>query len=70
MNSVIKWLSSRECDFCKNEIKKELYDAQTVYGCWATMCKECFEHFSTHRLGTGFGQKYEETNGEFVKVQG
>jgi len=68
---VVKWLSNRTCDFCHKECDKDLYDAVTVYGPWATMCKSCFEKNSNGLLGTGYGQHYvRNENNEFIKVEG
>lgn len=69
---LTKWLSSHKCDFCFKDIQDDLYDAVTKYGPWATMCKDCFEKHSQHKLGRGFGQHYKKdpkTN-DFIKVEG
>lgn len=66
-----KWLGSTQCGFCKEQIKGMLFDAKTVYGCWATMCSVCYTEYSVQKLGTGYGQKYKEnSNNEFIKVEG
>ena len=71
MPRQVKWLGNTQCDFCHKECIKDLYDAVTVYGPWATMCKSCFEKNSNGLLGTGYGQHYQKNdNGEFIKIEG
>ncbi len=67
---VVKWLGKRVCDICGDVIIDELYDAKTVWRCWATMDKKCFDIFGYHKLGLGIGQKYKQISKEFIKVEG
>jgi len=51
---------SGTCDMCNSEDNDTIYDAATRLGPWAWMCEKCFNAYSHHKLGTGFGQKYEK----------
>lgn len=64
------WLGSRTCDFCHHDITGVLYDAKTKYGPWATMCHDCFTKHGYGGLGLGRGQRYQEFNNTFTKVEG
>lgn len=52
------WSGAHVCDFCGKLCETVLYDGRTKYGCWATMCEDCFKKNGTG-LGTGNGQKYQ-----------
>jgi len=57
------------CETCDAPIKKVFYDARTVHGPWALMCKTCFiTGPGTGRLGVGFGQEYTEDVEHWVKT--
>jgi len=43
------------CDICKDGTKAE-YDAKTVFGVWAYLCRKCFSKYGIG-LGIGKGQK-------------
>ena len=70
MKKVI-WQGSRKCEICGKEITGgRLYDAKTKYGCWATMCNDCYIRNGVG-VGTGKGQRYElNADGEFEKTRG
>jgi hypothetical protein len=61
-----KWISQwagdipRECDFCKNAIKKQFIDGATIQGTWAIMCVPCHKRYGLG-LGIGKGQLYRKT---------
>jgi len=42
------------CDFCGHQAA---YDAKTVHGPWAFMCRRDFELYGPGKLGLGIGQK-------------
>jgi hypothetical protein len=47
------------CDICKADgmqVDAE-YDAKTVFGPWANMCRRCYVTYGPGRLGTGYGQR-------------
>lgn len=53
------------------KIEDTIYDAKTVMGPWALMTPTSFRRYSTGRLGTGYGQKYErQSDGRWLKVEG
>lgn len=59
-----------ECDICHGPFKNDcFYDAQTVKGCWANMCMECFHNYSVG-LGTGKGQEYQKEGIDWYKTRG
>jgi len=66
----VEWTGSKTCDFCGKECEKDLYDAATTWGPWATMCPDCFfKHGGS--LGTGYGQHYRKNKqGHYMKVAG
>ena len=64
------WHGSTVCDFCQEEIKSVLIDGRTQLGPWATMCEQDWREHGCGQLGTGSGQKYEERDIGFVKVEG
>lgn len=67
---TVKWLGSKECDFCHTTCKKDLYDGMTTFGAWAVMCPSCFI-FNGRGVGPGVGQHYhKDKNGDFVKIEG
>ena len=69
----MKWLGKNECDICRERgvndptIKgKKAYDAPTVFGGWAFMCRNCYNTYSTKRMG----QEYtKDENGDFIKTK-
>ena len=70
MAKEVEWMGSTKCDYCNEEIKDDLYDAKTIYGPWATMCKEHFKKLSCS-IGPGKGQHYKKNEqGKFIKVEG
>lgn len=58
MSSQVKVDVLPDCDFCARENKKKIavYDAATVYGPWANMCRAHFAQYGIG-LGTGRGQQ-------------
>lgn len=67
-----KWTGTppATCDLCNCTLKREgtFIDGRTKRGPWATMCHLC--HFLDGvGLGTGLGQQYTLTNGEWLKVE-
>jgi len=65
-----EWLGETVCDICHKDIKEELYDAGTNLGPWATMCKKCWTKYrKSPKLGIGYGQKYVEKEGKWIKVE-
>jgi len=71
MNKVIKFLNPpKECDNCKKDFGRIMYDARTVYGPWGCFCQNCFDTICMG-LGTGLGQQYKKNDqGEWIKVAG
>lgn len=64
------WRGAARCDMCKKVITRNLYDAATRHGPWATMCASCFS-FHGLGVGTGRGQHYkQQPDGLFVKIAG
>jgi hypothetical protein len=62
--------SPQSCDICKSDSVKEVFiDGATYQGPWAILCLKCFAMHGVG-LGTGKGQKYELSNGEYVKIAG
>lgn len=60
-----------KCDICETNTGNTCYDAKTKMGCWAYMCKSCWqEHRAVRGLGVGIGQKYEKANNVWKKVEG
>lgn len=45
---------ARTCDVCT---KTAEYDAKTIHGPWANLCREHWELLTEQRLGTGYGQR-------------
>ena len=66
------WCGNTQCDICHNNISKELYDTQTIFGHWATLCQSCYKKYGVKKLGLGFGQHYQFNNEskKFEKVEG
>ena len=53
-----------DCDMCKIDFRlpdikiNAYYDAPTVYGSWAYMCRTCYLKYRMHdKLGVRFGQQ-------------
>ena len=53
-----------DCDMCKIDFRlpdikiNAYYDAPTVYGSWANMCRTCYLKYRMHdKLGVGLGQQ-------------
>ncbi len=68
-----KWIGSVPvlCDTCKTPIRNKFYDAATRLGCWAIMCPSCQEFGpGLARLGSGRGQEYTLTSGQWPKTGG
>jgi hypothetical protein len=65
-----KWLGAvpKTCDICQAPIVDVFVDGATKYGPWANMCTTCHSEVG-HGLGTGRGQKYVLTNGDWVKEE-
>jgi len=60
------------CDICKDTDAE--YDAPTVWGPWANMCKKCYFEKGNHQLAEQVGTKYIKTeiimNGKGKTVNG
>lgn len=69
-NQVAKWTGKTKCDICNKQIKDELFDARIVNGKWATMDRACFIMYTFKKLGTGYGQRYQMIDKQFIKVEG
>ncbi len=70
MAKQVEWMGETKCDVCHHECGKELYDAKTKFGGWATLCQSCYIAMGVG-IGTGLGQKYEkQPDGKYVKVKG
>ncbi len=69
----VLWLGSKptKCQTCSNKINKVFYDMATTMGPWGILCPTCaLLGPGIGRTGTGFGQKYELQNGQWVKTEG
>jgi hypothetical protein len=59
------------CDCCQSPLGAVMYDAKTARGPWAVLCESCFQHLTSRRLGTGYGQKYaRRLDGLFAHEKG
>ncbi len=59
------------CDICKKPFNNVMYDVKTNIGPWGNLCESCFQLYTSRRLGTGQGQKFErQTDGRFLCVEG
>lgn len=63
------------CDFCNihcNATAPEIiYDGPTRYGAWAWMCEEHWMQYRrSAQLGTGYGQKFDQSSGVLTKLEG
>lgn len=56
------------CDICDEPFESVMYDAATRRG-WGYLCPDCF---AVHGLGigTGVGQRYKLTDGQWIKTAG
>ena len=76
MNTDVQyWLSPVPgfCDTCDGPIRNVFYDARTINGPWACMCKTCQTLGpGINKLGTGYGQEYTENkkSGKWIKTRG
>ena len=71
MKREVFWTSPppKQCELCEGKITEIFIDGRTQFGSWANMCESCHvEHGG--RLGEGFGQKYQLTEGRYKKVAG
>lgn len=66
--SELKWygILPKNCDFCKNKLKKVFIDGRTKFEPWAIMCKSCFK-INGVGLGIGKGQKYSIPGGQKIR---
>lgn len=64
-----KWIgpAPTKCDICQAPITHVFFDARTHANRWGNFCHSCFKHYTTGRLGVGFGQKYENKAGVWEK---
>ena len=70
MAKQVKWMGETKCDVCHRECGKELYDAKTIHGPWATMCPMCYFQYGIG-LGPGVGQRYiKQKDGSYKKKDG
>lgn len=56
------------CDICKKPCGDFYIDGRTKHGPWANMCASCWRLHGVGKLGTGFGQKFDNNTGE--KLEG
>ena len=57
MSKSVKMRRLPKCDFCKDDTLAQ-YDARTLAGSWANMCKAHWKRFRMYlELGTGKGQE-------------
>lgn len=56
MSKQVEVLTLPECDFCNDGTLAE-YDAKTMLGPWAYMCKAHYLIMKVGTLGTGSGQR-------------
>lgn len=73
MSEVKRWLSPVPgfCEVCDGPIHEVFYDAKTVQGPWACMCKTCFTLGpGIGKLGSGLGQEYTEQGHHWIKTGG
>lgn len=54
MGEVAEVIAIPVCDFCSNEAD---YDARTIYGRWAYVCRTHFVQHTHMKVGTGWGQR-------------
>ena len=68
---VKKWLGTvpSKCDVCGADVKQGFIDGRTKHGPWGILCGKCHKEVGVG-LGTGYGQKYELQDGEYIKVAG
>ncbi len=58
------------CDICPSKHAPDIiYDGATKQGPWAWMCEEAFKKHGVG-LGTGKGQKYDQSTGNLKKLEG
>lgn len=48
-----------QCDICKKDLLADFYDAKTLDGPWACLCKTCWQNNTNQHLGIGLGQHYK-----------
>ena len=66
-----RWLGPvDEVDNFGDKITDEFVDGKTKFGsAWATMSPDSYSKYGVG-LGTGLGQRYRLTDGEWIKVEG
>jgi len=66
-----EWMGAApsKCDLCSGSVGKTFYDARMKSGQWANVCQSCFVLHGIS-LGVGYGQKYEEREGAWIKTSG
>lgn len=57
------------CDICDRPIRDAFVDGRTRMGPWANMDTGCHAQFGTG-LGTGIGQRFEQTPDGWLKTAG
>lgn len=65
----VEWMGDTTCNICRAAVPPVLVDGKTKMGPWAVMCGPCHGQVGVG-LGTGRGQKYELTDGTYLKVEG
>ena len=65
------WMGSKpvSCDVCEKPYNGKMIDGATKTGSWACMCAKCY-HKMGIGLGSGKGQEYTLTNGQWLKTGG
>ena len=57
------------CQVCDQPITDTFIDGRTMWGCWACMCRECWE-MKGEGLGDGLGQMYgRQADGRWRKAE-
>lgn len=62
MGSKVSMTTLPTCDTCKQKGREAVaeFDAKTIWGPWANMCRPCWESLAMYNdLGTGKGQQLE-----------
>jgi hypothetical protein len=64
----VKGASNVDCDMCNKHCGDFYIDGKIKNGSWANMCIDCWKLYGVGKLGTGFGQKFDNKTGE--KLEG